>query len=235
MALTTLTDDLEIISALDDEPNDVGGLTADQLKAKFDEGPLALQTYLNTVLLPEMDAEHLPYLYGAATTIKEAIEAIVSGTMPPGSVTTTQLSSSIYASQAQAEAGTENTLLMTPLRVAQALSALLPIEIGSYTGTGTYGVGNENSITSLSFTPRFMIILVTGGVPSSYAGVSNPVFIKPSTIYAGPNITPGTNTGPDIATGTVSWGSDSITWYSSIDQYYQCNVSGYTYYYLIIG
>lgn len=121
MALTTLTDDLEIISALDDEPNDVGGLTADQLKAKFDEAALALQTYLNTVLLPEMDAEHLPYLYGGTDTIKTTMEGIVAGAMPPGSVTTTQLSSSIYASQAQAEAGTENTLLMTPLRVAQAV------------------------------------------------------------------------------------------------------------------
>jgi hypothetical protein len=36
MALTSLTDNLNIVSALDDEPNDVGGLSATELKAKFD-------------------------------------------------------------------------------------------------------------------------------------------------------------------------------------------------------
>ena len=44
MAFTQLTNDLNIISALDDEPNDVGGLTAAQLKAKFDEGPGVIKT-----------------------------------------------------------------------------------------------------------------------------------------------------------------------------------------------
>jgi hypothetical protein len=35
--LTRLTDDLNVIQKLDDEPNDVGGLSAAELKAKFDE------------------------------------------------------------------------------------------------------------------------------------------------------------------------------------------------------
>lgn len=47
MALSKFEKDMAIISALDDEPNDVGGLTAAQLKAKFDEGGQAIKEFLN--------------------------------------------------------------------------------------------------------------------------------------------------------------------------------------------
>jgi hypothetical protein len=47
--------DMNIISALADEPNDVGGLTAQMLKEKFDEGGLALQDFLNNVLIPVLE------------------------------------------------------------------------------------------------------------------------------------------------------------------------------------
>ena len=56
MALTKFEKDMKIVSKLDDEPNDVGGLTPAELKEKFDEGGEALQTYLNTVLLPELES-----------------------------------------------------------------------------------------------------------------------------------------------------------------------------------
>ncbi len=56
MALTKFEKDMKIVAKLDDEPNDVGGLTPAELKEKFDEGGEALQTYLNTVLLPELEA-----------------------------------------------------------------------------------------------------------------------------------------------------------------------------------
>ena len=47
MAIASFTYDMNIISALADEPNDVGGLTAGELKAKFDEGGNAVKAYLN--------------------------------------------------------------------------------------------------------------------------------------------------------------------------------------------
>ncbi len=55
MGLTRFTKDMAVIAALDDEPNDVGGLSAAELKAKFDEGGKALQTYLNDTLLPALE------------------------------------------------------------------------------------------------------------------------------------------------------------------------------------
>lgn len=52
-------DDLVIIQKLDDEPNDVGGLTAAELKAEFDKGNLTAQTYINQTLIPRIVAEGL--------------------------------------------------------------------------------------------------------------------------------------------------------------------------------
>lgn len=55
MALTKINNDLNIIQALDDQPNDVGGLTPSQLKAKFDEAGNTLKTYINDTLTAEAD------------------------------------------------------------------------------------------------------------------------------------------------------------------------------------
>lgn len=56
MAIEKFNKNMAIIAALDDEPNDVGGLTAAELKAKFDEGGMSIKEYINTVLLPAIEA-----------------------------------------------------------------------------------------------------------------------------------------------------------------------------------
>ena len=57
--MTNLTDDLDIIQALEDLPNDTGTppLSAAELKEKFDTAGNLIKTYINTVLLPEIVAE----------------------------------------------------------------------------------------------------------------------------------------------------------------------------------
>lgn len=55
MSLEKLNKDLNIVQKLDDEPNDVGGLSAAELKKKFDEGPLTIQEYINVTLLPALE------------------------------------------------------------------------------------------------------------------------------------------------------------------------------------
>lgn len=52
-----LNGDLNIIQKLDDEPNDVGGLTSAQLKAKFDEAGNTIKTYINDTLIPAILAD----------------------------------------------------------------------------------------------------------------------------------------------------------------------------------
>lgn len=111
MAFTRLLDNLAVIAALDDEPNDIGGLTADQLKAKFDQAPLAVQVYLNNVLLPKLesiiDGDSAAESLGSATItgvsghtihaqlsdLKNQIVAMVAGAIPADSLTDALLSS----------------------------------------------------------------------------------------------------------------------------------------------
>ena len=52
MAITPFEKDIEIIQKLDDEPNDVQGLTPEELKKRFDQAAIWLKEYINTVLLP---------------------------------------------------------------------------------------------------------------------------------------------------------------------------------------
>lgn len=47
-------EDVDVIQKLDDEPNDVGGLTSAELKAKFDEAAGLIKRYLNEVLVPQL-------------------------------------------------------------------------------------------------------------------------------------------------------------------------------------
>ena len=96
MSIPTLDTDLSIIQKLDDYPNDIGGLSAAQLKAKFDEGVLALQTYINTVLIPALIASNVSFTPTAAInaeTVQAAIENvqaqlvdISAGTIPNNTV-----------------------------------------------------------------------------------------------------------------------------------------------------
>lgn len=55
MKFPEFTDDLSIVSKLGDNPGADNGLTAEGLKAKFDEGPLALQRFLNSVLITKLN------------------------------------------------------------------------------------------------------------------------------------------------------------------------------------
>lgn len=55
MKFPEFTDDLSIVSKLGDNPGADNGLTAEGLKAKFDEGPLALQRFLNSVLIAKLN------------------------------------------------------------------------------------------------------------------------------------------------------------------------------------
>ena len=69
MSIQQFEKNMGIISALDDEPNDVGGLTSAELKAKFDEGGMSIKEYINTVLLPALEA------LGVETTVQLPTDA----------------------------------------------------------------------------------------------------------------------------------------------------------------
>lgn len=98
MALTKFEKDLNIVSALDNEPNDVGGLTSEELKAKFDEGSKAIQKYINETLIPETEAaveEVRGEIEGAVNEATENLESqlrgVVLGQIPDGTITEEKL------------------------------------------------------------------------------------------------------------------------------------------------
>lgn len=68
MSINKFEKDMNIIKALPDEPNDVGGLSSDQLKSKFDEGGIALKNYINDEIVPALE-DLTVIAEGAAHTI----------------------------------------------------------------------------------------------------------------------------------------------------------------------
>ena len=79
MAMSSFDKDMNIIQQLSDEPNDRDGLTAGELKAKFDEGGLAVKGYLNETVRPFVN------------TMDTNISAHAANTNNPHSVTKAQV------------------------------------------------------------------------------------------------------------------------------------------------
>ena len=104
--LTKLLTDLYIISLLDDEPNDVGGMSSAELKAKFDEAANIIKTYINESLIPELAGTNgaesvgidtVPGLTGVSTVqaalakIEEQMAEMTQGAVADESITTAKL------------------------------------------------------------------------------------------------------------------------------------------------
>lgn len=73
MAVEKMTENVEVVQTLSTYPNQEEGLSAEQLKAKFDQGPKALKEYLNNVLVPAVqgiqEAMDAGAQYGLDTTL----------------------------------------------------------------------------------------------------------------------------------------------------------------------
>lgn len=106
MSLPKFTKDVQIISKLDDEPNDVGGLSANELKAKFDEAGNLIKAFINDTLLPYLESvsgagdigiANIPGLNDAATVqaalqeLKKQINNTSTGSIPDRSLTGNKL------------------------------------------------------------------------------------------------------------------------------------------------
>lgn len=104
---------------------------------------------------------------------------------------------------------------------------------GSYTGTGTYGSSNKNTIP-FSFTPKMVVILDNA---TSYCNMA--VIIPGIYGYVLTHNSSGsslsTRYDAKINTISTSISSNTLSWYSSIDERGQMNSSGKTYYWVAIG
>ena len=102
---------------------------------------------------------------------------------------------------------------------------------GSYTGTGTYGSDNKNSLT-FDGTPKLLIVSST--VSSAYGGsrtYPQLIFVYGESGSIASLITNGSDV---FASATVSRSGDTVSWYSADGAAQQLNVSGTKYYYIAI-
>jgi hypothetical protein len=120
MAIRQLTDNLSIISALADEPNDTQGLSADALKAKFDEGGNKVKSYVNSVLIPDV-----------SEAIADAVSAaeLANGNMPLGGTAGQVLSKRSAADFDAAFLDVSDILTPDALPVSSAVSAQLGLTV----------------------------------------------------------------------------------------------------------
>lgn len=86
MTLTKLTADVENISKLPDLPNQNGGLTPAQLKAKYDQAGKDIKDFINNILISELPSEF---------ATKEELDGIVLGQIPNDSLTEEKMASSM--------------------------------------------------------------------------------------------------------------------------------------------
>lgn len=107
--------------------------------------------------------------------------------------------------------------------IEEAAAGCAKIAIGSYSGTDTYGKSKPMKLT-FGFTPQVVLVLrSTAALHSTYGA---------SLMLIRPNATGCVDTNYSV---TVTWGEDSVSWYSTDNQVYQMNTSGWTYYYVAIG
>ncbi len=111
MSLPRVTTSLGTVSTLDDRPNDTSGLTAAELKAKFDKDSETLKAYINDILIPFLESSSAAANLGISTvtglsaeTVQAALEQIMDtmqgisqGAVPNASITLVKLAEDVLA------------------------------------------------------------------------------------------------------------------------------------------
>lgn len=124
MSLPKFTKDVQIISKLDDEPNDVGGLSADEFKAKFDEASVLIKEFINNTLLPYLEGvnaagnigiSNIPGLNDVATVqaalqeLKTQLNNTSIGSIPDRSISGVKLKSGAIGTEELADSSVSST------------------------------------------------------------------------------------------------------------------------------
>ena len=147
-----VTDELGTVSTLDDRPNDTGGLTAAELKAKFDADAGTLKEYVNDVLIPFLEGASAAASLGITTipgfsadNIQTALEQIVQamqdvtqGSVADGSITLAKLAAEVTAI-ALGGAAASHTHGAGDINSGVLNADRIPVLDGTKLGTGSVG------------------------------------------------------------------------------------------------
>jgi hypothetical protein len=147
----------------------------------------AILTQNSSATAPATTAANMIWYDTANDQIKKRNEAnsawITLGTIDEGAGTFTPTGQRALASQAQAEAGTDNTAVMTPLRVSQSIAALSTVLLGTLTTTS----GSTQTLSGLVLTDYKFIFMTFNGVSMSTStffrvgGISGPFSVNIAT------------------------------------------------------
>ncbi|SBW02386.1 hypothetical protein KL86CLO1_11638 [uncultured Eubacteriales bacterium] len=212
MALDRFEKDMKIIAALDDEPNDVGGLSAAELKERFDEGGEALKDYINNTLLPALETAGVFVLVPNTRKINgKALSAdVVLVASDVGAVPTTRtvngkvLSTDITLSFADVGAvPTSRNVNGKPLATDIAITTT---DIGAVPTSRT--INGKGLSANIALTAADVgALAVTGG--GTISGDVTMGTLNASKVSAGSITSPGTSVAFDkpISAGTITLGA----------------------------
>lgn len=149
LEITYMDGDLNIIQALDDEPNDVGGLTSAELKAKFDEAGNKIKTYINETLIPEILTEEATEAARAAAEAQreanenQRIENENARIEAEKSRVSAEAARSVfepYSAETQYSVGNKVTLAGSTYRCVQACKGIAPSDDAYWAVSAAAGV-----------------------------------------------------------------------------------------------
>lgn len=158
MAFTPLNDDLNIIQKLPDLPNDVGGLSADELKAAYDEAGILIKEYINNILIKELESVAgagnigiKPIEGVSAETVQRALEILrgqlfeaTAGTIPDGSLITAKFADGAVTSEKLADRSVTSEKLVD--------GAVTDAKINSVSASKVSGSFGTDKISDLAVT-----------------------------------------------------------------------------------
>ena len=126
----------------------------------------------------------------------------------------------------------DSALMALSQKIDNVIANLPRIQAGSYTGTGTYGTDNPNTLT-FDFTPKLVIInQYSGDTDNGGGGWTRLIAVHGTTKCYSEWSTHGQSSPAFI---NLTWSEHSLSWCCGADAQRQGNVAGITYHYIAIG
>ena len=154
MALTRFEGDADVISQLSDQPNDNDGLSAAQLKAKFDQFGSTFKEYVNETLIPELETA----INAAAAGIGSS--GFSGAIITDGTITAEKLATTAGAQAVKTEVVRDGAITL------QKLAAALQAIIGSVPGKAVFTQASA-TLLSASWANNQQTVEVTGVTASN--------------------------------------------------------------------
>lgn len=157
MAFDKMTDDMNIISKLPDEPNDEGGMTASVFKATFDKAGMLAKTAINKLIAAlgaSTAAGNIGFarstgvpadtVQGAIENVQSQIAGVALGSIPDGSITAQQLAGGAVTAEKVADG-------------ALVIDVSNQVTLGRATVNGDYA-GGSNQTRRFLYAPSLGIV-----------------------------------------------------------------------------